>query len=145
MQPKSAAAGPFTVPGFCSRVLHECLLLDSQEALPLYLALRSAISSLQAGIRSGVTYVWDFRIIRSYYEQRRQLVPDSSPRLLNSEIVAYLFELLEKALMIPEGVPESKNSGKPALHNASQSVYFDVPLSDNAIVELNSGQAMDMS
>jgi hypothetical protein len=91
--------GPFSVPGFCRRVLHECLMLDTQEALPLYLALRSAITSVQAGRRSAVPFVWDFRLIRSYYEQRRRLVPDSSPRLLNTEIVAYLNELLENALI----------------------------------------------
>jgi hypothetical protein len=145
LQSKSGPAGPFSVAGFCSRVLHECLLLDSEEALPLYLALRSAISSVQAGIRSGVTYVWDLRIIRSYYEHRRRLVPDTSPRLLNSEIVTYLIELLENALIGSDGKPKANNSGEPFLQDGSLSVYFDAPLSANGVVELDASQSMDLS
>lgn len=97
---RSGSSDPFSIAGFCSRVLHESLLLDTKEALPLYLALRTTISSLQVGFFSVATQVWDFRIIRSYYEHRHKLqISDSSPRLLNSEIVAYLLELLEKLLV----------------------------------------------
>lgn len=114
--------GPFSVEGFCSRVLHECLLLDSEEALPLYVALRNAILSVQAGISSAVPYVWDFRMIRAYYEQRHRIVPDTSPRLLNSEIVAYLCELLENAIFV---------GGKSKLTDGSVAVYYDQPIGDS--------------
>lgn len=113
--------GPFSVAGFCSRVLHECLLLDTQEALPLYLAIRSAIVSVQAGLRCSVPFIWDFRLIRSYYEQRRRLVADESPRLLNSELVAYLNELLENELGVA-----IENDSFPL--DGSVSTYFGVPI-----------------
>jgi anaphase-promoting complex subunit 1 len=125
---KSDTPEPFSVSGFCSRVLHECLLLDSEEALPLYLALRSAISSVQAGIRSGVSHVWDFRLIRSYYEQRRRLIPDESPKLLNSEIIAYLSELLQNSIIGLDGKSKINEFGEPVLQDGSISVYFDMPL-----------------
>eukprot|EP00980_Cylindrotheca_fusiformis_P031132 scaffold25862_cov152-Cylindrotheca_fusiformis.AAC.3 len=143
LQARSGSPSPFSVAGFCSRVLHECLLLDSQEALPLYLALRSAVSSLQAGVRSGVVKAWDFRIIRSYYEQRRRLVPDKSPRLLNSEIVAYLVELLENALVASPGKSAACNVDAQGLNAGSVSVYFDAPNSSNVDLELEACQSMD--
>ena len=119
-QNNNAALGPFSVSGFCSRVLHECLVLDTQEGLPLYLAIRSAVSSVQAGISSAVPFVWDFRLIRSYYQQRRRLVPDESPRLLNSELVAYLTELVEHAL------DSQRTSEAPC------SVFYDLPFNGSS-------------
>jgi hypothetical protein len=142
--------GPFSVAGFCSRVLHECLILDTEEALPLYLAVRSAIVSVQAGVRSAVPFVWDFRLIRSYYEQRRRLVPDSSPRLLNSELVTYLNELLENALRQPG--PNTLDSTTPKddtlhLRDGSLSIYYDVPIGTDLTTESlsNVGDSMDLS
>jgi hypothetical protein len=140
--------GPFSVPGFCRRVLHECLMLDTQEALPLYLALRSAITSVQAGRRSAVPFVWDFRLIRSYYEQRRRLVPDSSPRLLNTEIVAYLNELLENAL-ITGSAPGKKMARKSPMQltDGSLSIYYGIPLDGCAELKPSSSvrDSMDLS
>lgn len=113
--------GPFSVAGFCSRVLHECLMLDTEEALPLYLAIRSAVVSVQAGVRSAVPFIWDFRLIRSYYEERRRLVPDGSPRLLNSELVTYLNELMENAIAQEASTGEKAKDGP-------LSIYYDVPI-----------------
>jgi len=78
---------------FCSQVLHECFLRDTQQALPLYLALRSTIDMINGGYRSRVASAWDFRLIRTFYQKTK-----SSHGLLNCELVAYLIELLENAL-----------------------------------------------
>jgi anaphase-promoting complex subunit 1 len=84
---------------FCSRILHECFLLDSQQALPLYLALRSAINMVNAGCSARVAYAWDFRLIRSYYQEGGLGASGrNSHGLLNCELITYLIELLEYAL-----------------------------------------------
>ncbi|CAJ1969662.1 unnamed protein product [Cylindrotheca closterium] len=138
----SGSNGPFSVAGFCSRVLHESLLLDTQEALPLYLALRTTISSLQTGSFSVATQVWDFRIIKSYYEQRRQLqVSDSSPRLLNSEIVAYLLELLEKLLVGSGDTKLLVSASKASNRDGSVPIFFESQVNSLAV----SSTSMDLS
>lgn len=96
----SASSDPFTVEGFCRRVLFETLMGDTQEALPLYLVLRNATDSVGSGSRLGVFISWDFRLIRSYYTFRPLLVEESSPGILNRELVAYLNELLELAFHV---------------------------------------------
>ena len=84
---------------FCSRILHECFLRDSQQALPLYLALRSAINMVNAGCSARVSYAWDFRLIRSYYQEGGLGASGrNSHGLLNCELITYLIELLEYAL-----------------------------------------------
>jgi anaphase-promoting complex subunit 1 len=81
---------------FCSRILHECFLRDSQEALPLYLALRSAITMVDSGCSARATCAWDFRLIRSYYQLGGLgAVGTNSNGLLNCELITYLIELLE--------------------------------------------------
>lgn len=102
---------PFTVAGFCTRVLHECLSLDTEEALPLYLSLRCAVGPCTFCPHS----VWDCRLIRSYYENRSRTVSGSSPRLLNNEIIAYINELTQYTL----------SEGRPV---EGTTTYFDVPL-----------------
>lgn len=136
----SAASGPFSIAGFCSRVLHESLLLDTEEALPLYLGLRTTISSLQAGSFSVATQIWDFRIIKSYYEHRRQLrISDSSPRLLNSEIIAYLLELLEKLLVAGGDVKRLVSASER--RDGSVPIFFDTKVNPLA----TSSTSMDLS
>mmetsp|Transcript_18176 Transcript_18176/g.37810 ORF Transcript_18176/g.37810 Transcript_18176/m.37810 type:complete len:292 (-) Transcript_18176:2417-3292(-) len=84
---------------FCSRILHECFLRDTQQALPLYLALRSSINMVNAGHSARVAHAWDFRLVRSYYQQRGLIAGDrNSHGVLNCELIAYLIELLEFAL-----------------------------------------------
>jgi anaphase-promoting complex subunit 1 len=103
---RKGTTGPFTLSEFFRRVLHECFMTDKQEALPLYITLRSAISSSwHGGSCPPVTTAWDFRLIRSFCEARPKdgsvnTVPSgsTSKRLLNCELVAYLIELLESKL-----------------------------------------------
>ena len=84
---------------FCSRILHECFLRDSQQAIPLYLALRSSINMVDAGCSAGVAIAWDFRLIRSYYQEGGfGAVGRNTHGLLNCELVVYLIELLEHTL-----------------------------------------------
>eukprot|EP00934_Nitzschia_sp_Nitz4_P000741 Nitzschia sp. Nitz4//scaffold57_size113557//99271//106700//NITZ4_004008-RA/size113557-processed-gene-0.20-mRNA-1//1//CDS//3329554897//741//frame0 len=85
----------FSIRGFCQRVLFECLMMDTSEVLPIYLALRSAIGNLQARTQTAVFIAWDFRLTRSYYAHRSNLVRDNSHRLMNMGLLAYLNELLE--------------------------------------------------
>jgi len=88
-----------SVAEFCSRILHECFLRDTQQALPLYLALRSAISIVDRGYNTRVADAWDFRLIRSYYQEGGLgFRGRKSHGLLNCEIFAYLIELLEYSL-----------------------------------------------
>jgi hypothetical protein len=111
------AYGPFSVAGFCTRVLHECLTLDTEEALPLYLALRSAIGAIKADSASSIRHIWDFRLILSYYDERRNIVTDSSPSLLNNELVTYLNELVEEIILAEGGLPKQFN------HRARSTLY----------------------
>jgi anaphase-promoting complex subunit 1 len=84
---------------FCSQVLHECFLHDTQRAIPLYLALRSTIDMINAESGSRVASAWDFRLIRTYYQEKSLGVgAKGSNGLLNCELVAYLIELFENAL-----------------------------------------------
>eukprot|EP00536_Pseudo-nitzschia_multiseries_P002282 jgi/Psemu1/251518/estExt_Genewise1Plus.C_300110 len=97
-QARKHAAGQ-SLAQFCSRILHECFLRDTQEALPLYLALRSSINAIDAGHSARVAHAWDFRLIRTYYQQHSPMNGEKdSPGVLNCELIAYLFELLESAL-----------------------------------------------
>merc|ERR1711862_970314 len=66
---------------------------DTQQALPLYLALRSPIDMIKARHPSRVASAWDFRLIRTFYEKKK-----STHGLLNNELVAYLIELFEDSL-----------------------------------------------
>lgn len=138
----SGATGPFSVAGFCSRVLHESLLLDTQEVLPLYLELRTTIASLQIDSFSVATQMWDFRIIKSYYEQRRKLqISDSSPRLLNSEIFAYLLELLEKLLVENRDKHRPVSASKASSRDGSIPIFFESEVNPSAF----STTRMDLS
>lgn len=98
-------SGPFSLSKFCTQVLQECFMKDKQEALPLYLTLRSAISLLEGESCSPSSIAWDFRLIRSFYHIHPRAGTStiassgfSSTRLLNCELVAYLIELLESTL-----------------------------------------------
>jgi len=83
---------------FCTRVLNECFLRDSQQAIPLYLALRSSLNMVNAGC-ARVSYAWDFRLIRSYYQAGGLgAAGRKSDALLNCELITYLIELLEYTL-----------------------------------------------
>ena len=52
-----------------------------------------------AGNSARAAHAWDFRLIRSYYQQHGRAARDTnSQRVLNCELIAYLIELLEFAL-----------------------------------------------
>jgi len=118
---------------FCSRILHECFLRDSQQALPLYLALRSSIDMVNSGYSARVAYAWDFRLIRSYYQRSSFGTGErNSNGLLNCELVTYLMELLEYAL-------SNGNFGNTLL-----SVFHDSPSSTTRILKTDADD-MDLS
>ena len=113
------AADPFSLTGFCRRALHESLVLDTQDTLPLYLYLRGAIDSI-ASSRSPVPFVWDFRLIRAYYQHRHRIVGNGNPRLINPELLAYLCEMLEQALL--------GRHRKSSIKSERLSTYYAAPL-----------------
>ena len=87
------------VEGFCEFILHECLTADVEMSLPVYIGLWTSISSIDAGSSSASIYLWDFQLIRSYYEEhcRRQLATAGQP-LLNFQKIAVLNELVESSV-----------------------------------------------
>lgn len=111
----------FSVSVFFSRVLNECLLLDTDEALPMYLALHNAAAS---GPVCCIPVVWDFRLVLAYYRHRQRLVPDDTPRLLNCELMTFLNEMFESALCQRSNEDEN---GKNRANNAL-AVYYDLPI-----------------
>lgn len=113
-------SGHFALSEFFRRALRQCFMTDKQEALPLYLTLRSAISVLHGGSCPPVTIAWDFRLVRSLYQASRNdcsgkiaASGTQSKRLLNCELVAYLIELLESKLVSED------------LRHCFMSVYYD--------------------
>lgn len=86
------------VPWFCTRVLHESLSSNTEEALPLYLKLRSSVEAMRDDFPASVEAVWDVRLIRTYYEARSRIVSDSTTRLLSAEFVSMMNELVEQGL-----------------------------------------------
>jgi hypothetical protein len=141
MQQKASLSGPFSVSGFCRRVLHECLVLDTEEALPIYLALRSAIENTESGTCSVIPFVWDFRLIRSYYENRPRLLSEECPRLLNCELVSYLVDMFESALR--NGSGKSIAASGTGLNAGSHSVFYDIRAQNG--FEHVVGDKMDLS
>lgn len=116
-----ATENPFSLEGFCQRVLFESLMHDTQEALPLYLELRNAVDCVDHRSRSMTFIAWDFRLIRSYYTCRSLIVDESKSALLNSEIVTYLYEMVERTF-------NAKGREQPALLGP-MTVLYDHPLS----------------
>ncbi len=112
---------PFTVEGFCRRVLFESLMYDTQQVLPLYLVLRDAVDCIDSGARSSAFVVWDFRLIRTYYTCRPLLVDESKPGILNVEVITYLNEMVERTL-------HTKTIKNPALSDGLMSILYDHPI-----------------
>jgi hypothetical protein len=80
---------------------------------------------------------------------RRRLVPDTSPRLLNNELVAYLNELLETALS-PKATFDESGSQKHSnsqQRDGSLAIYYDAPLGTNLSTDSfsNDSDNMDLS
>lgn len=115
------ADDPFTIEGFCRRVLFEALMHDTQEALPIYLLLRNAVDSINSESRYSTFVAWDFRLIRSYYSFRSFLVDESEPGMLNVEIVSYLNELVERTF-------HSKTIKNPGSSNGPMAILYDHPI-----------------
>lgn len=89
----------FAVSKFCTSILHECLTGDKEDALPLYLLLRSAVGSIEADSATvAIQTIWDVRLIRNYYEERHRLV-SGGRRLLSPEFVSFLCEKLDSFLL----------------------------------------------
>lgn len=145
------------VPEFCSRVLHECLVKDTEEALPLYLKLQSAVEAIKDTFSSQAA--WDIRLISAYYEEYRNIVSSSkATRLLSAEFVAMLNEVVEQRLLsttldesdvlvyMKSGEPRSEHS-----HDTeSQAIvgpfltWFDVSFPIKTLEESGSADAMEV-
>jgi anaphase-promoting complex subunit 1 len=84
---------------FCVRVLHEAFLLDTQDVIPLYLALWNSISFIMAGT-SALSVPWDFRLIAAFFQQQPAgcVWSKTISRLLNPEVFAYLVQRMEVVL-----------------------------------------------
>jgi hypothetical protein len=99
-----------SVEEFCTSVLQECLAGNAEMSLPVYLGLRSSIASIEANSSSAPMFAWDYRLMRSYYEDCRRPNAAVSPPMLNVEKVAYLAELVERAIKRIEQNLESNPS-----------------------------------
>ena len=126
------------VSDFCGRILYECLLNDTEEALPLYLKLRSSVEATKD--ECPTLAFWDIRLIRTYYEEHPNIVAAArASRLLSAEFVSVLNEIVEQTLA---ATPLDENdilvymkSGerRTASKGASQDLFaafltwFDVP------------------
>lgn len=87
------------VPDFCAGVLQECLVNNTEEALPLYLKLRCSVEAMkQDCTASAIDAVWDIRLIQSYYQARAKSSVHSSSRLISAEFESMLNELVGQAL-----------------------------------------------
>jgi anaphase-promoting complex subunit 1 len=95
----NTATVPFSLPSFCLRALFQCLQHDSLEALPIYLTLRNAIDLMEKDSRWKSSFEWDLRLLRSYYQRWCVDKNETYSPLLSTEIVAYLIELTEQALV----------------------------------------------
>ena len=135
----SAASCPFTEEGFRRRLLFESLMRDTQEALPLYLALCSAIQCAPCGSRTEGFVSWDFRLIKSYYASRQLLTDDSTPRIINTEIMAHLFEMLESKF---QKIASMAFQHHPLLDNGPLSVLYEYPVYPPVTA---AGDTMDLS
>ena len=93
-----ASNGPFSLSQFCSRILHQCMTYDSEEAIFLYLAIRSSIGVVAGESSGSGRSVWDYRLIRSYFQRRPSICLNSPPKLLNEELVMYLCDMFESIL-----------------------------------------------
>jgi len=124
---------------FCSWVLHECFLRDTQETVPLYVALRSAVSMVETGTCSSLPCAWDFRLIRAYYQCNARMSElacgskNAKSNSLNSELLGYLIQMMESALADGE------------LATGSQSVFFDCPIHTKFAEAKIDTDAMDLS
>jgi len=112
---------------------------DTQEALPLYLALCNAIQCVACGRRTEGFVSWDFRLIKSYYANRQLLTDDSTPRIINTEIMAHLFEMLESKFQKTSSLTSQHN---PLLDNGPLSVLYEYPVYTPVTA---TGDTMDLS
>jgi hypothetical protein len=137
--------------------LHECLVKDTEEALPLYLKLQSAVEAIKDTFSSQAA--WDIRLISAYYEEYRNIVSSSkATRLLSAEFVAMLNEVVEQRLL-STALDESDvlvymKSGEPRREHShdteSQAIvgpfltWFDVSFPIKTVEESGSADAMEV-
>lgn len=95
----AGSSSPLSVFEFCAQAMQDCLTVNAEEALPLFLSLRSAVLSIENGVSSTSQSVWDMRLIQTYYKCRPNFVSDASPRILNQQLVASLIDMLERCLV----------------------------------------------
>ncbi|KAG7365277.1 anaphase-promoting complex subunit 1 [Nitzschia inconspicua] len=130
---RSLTIGSWSMPQFCSQALHECLLRDTLEVLPLYIALRNHISNTSCGQWTLSTAAWDHRLVRSYCQHICEKNTFSGNEFLNSELMTNLVQLMEKALF--------NGSSSSDL----QSIYFNLPLGFESAEEKIDSDRMDLS
>lgn len=83
---------PGSMEAFCTDILHECLTMETTEAIPLYLSLYDSVSNLGKRIWPAGC-IWDLRIIYSYY---KNIDCTKACPILNSLFVSSLSECVEK-------------------------------------------------
>jgi Anaphase-promoting complex sub unit 1 C-terminal domain len=90
-----------TAADFVSRCVHECLSENTPEALGVYLTLNQGIRAINSKfIGAVVQFLWDLRLIRTYYQEQRQGNDQgSTKRLLDTDLLLpSLFEGVDQAL-----------------------------------------------
>lgn len=107
-----------TVEDFCANVLYESFAGDAETSLPIYLSLRSAIASIESNSSSSPHSAWNFRLLRSYYEDHSQRDDAVARRVLQLEKTTYLTEVVERLIEPLAGV-------KPLVYSAPLSTTIE--------------------
>jgi anaphase-promoting complex subunit 1 len=125
---KSSGSDLFSLAAFSARILHQCMAHDSEEAIFLYLAIRSAINSVIENSDGSGRSVWDYRLIRTYFQRRPSIAVGSSSKLVNEELAVYLCDMFESNLS----------------QDAHLSTYYALPLDQEGLTgSLAQGKAID--
>jgi anaphase-promoting complex subunit 1 len=131
---KAHAVGPWPMSQICIHALHECLLRDTPEVLPLYVVLRNHISMIDSGHSSLFSAAWDYRLVRTYCQQEREKAVSTWDGLLNAELISYLVQLFDIAL-----------AGGMTSNRGVHSIYYNLPQSSQYGEEKVDSDEMDLS
>jgi anaphase-promoting complex subunit 1 len=86
-------------PSFDSRAVLASLTEDHEDALPIYLALRHAFGCFRSGSDLAAGFVWNLRLLRSYYQECKRIVGSDTRPLLDTQLMLpYLHESTDQSL-----------------------------------------------
>lgn len=134
---KTSHTEPFSLQGFCRTILYECLVLDSQEAIPLYLSLRTDATCCHQSPVARTAAAWTFRLIQSYYMWRSRVVGDDVPCLLNSELLMYLTNMLEQGVQGKPAAVQNSGGGVDTGFDGAASLLYRGQVSTNESMDLS--------